>query len=251
MAIDLSKHQDLTFEDFRRRAQDPTLSEFEKIAFPDAYREGYGDAIFTDIRRKLSNLERPRQTVLDIGPGCSDLPRLMIALCRDRGHTLVLVDSAEMLALLPDEPFIVKVPAYFPDDCPQLFEQYGGRIDALLTYSVLHSVFTEGNVYRFFDKTLSLLVDGGQALIGDIPNVSKRKRFFNSPNGVRYHQRFMQTDEPPTVRFNVLEPEQLDDAVLLSLIMRARAAGFDGYLHAQADDLPLANRREDLLICKP
>lgn len=251
MALDLSKHTDLTFEAYRRRAQDPTLSEYEKIAFPNVYREGYGSAIFTDIRRKLTNLEEPGQTVLEIGPGCSEPARLMIALCREKGHTLVLVDSAEMLALLPDEPFIVKVAAYFPDDCAALFEQYDGKIDVLLSYSVLHSVFAEGNVYRFVDRALGLLADGGQALIGDVPNVSKRKRFFSSANGARYHKAFMQTDEPPTVEFNVPEPEQIDDAVLFSLVMRARAAGFDGYILAQAIDLPLANRREDLLFCKP
>jgi hypothetical protein len=176
---------------------------------------------------------------------------MMIGLCRDKGHTLVLVDSAEMLALLPNEPFIVKVAAYFPDGCPQLFENYGGKVDVALSYSVLHSVFAEGNVYRFVDQALRLLTDGGQCLIGDIPNVSKRKRFFSSANGVAYHKRYMQTDEPPQVRFNVPEPEQIDDAVLFALLMRARAAGFDSYIHAQSDDLPLASRREDLLFCKP
>ena len=42
--------------------------------------------------------------VLDVGPGCSDLPRLLIDLCRQQRHHLLLCDSAEMLAHLPDEP---------------------------------------------------------------------------------------------------------------------------------------------------
>ena len=61
----------------------------------------------------------------------------------------------------------------------------------------------------------------------------------------------MKTDEIPEVNFNVLEPGQIDDAVILSIIMRCREAGFNAYWLRQADDLPMANRREDILIRKP
>ncbi len=248
---DYNRFKHVRFDDFRKMAQDPSLSEYEKIGFPDSYRAGFGEAIFADIRAKLTNLDQPQQTVLDIGPGCSDLPRLMIERCRVQGHTLILVDAQEMLDLLPDEPFIVKIPAYYPDGCPQLFEAYAGRINVINAYSMVQIVFSEGNLYRFFDLSLGLLAEGGQMLIGDIPNISKRKRFFSSENGVRFHQHFMQTTERPEVAFNTLENEQIDDAVLLSLLLRARAAGFDGYLLPQNADLPMANRREDLLIAKP
>jgi hypothetical protein len=88
-------------------------------------------------------------------------------------------------------------------------------------------------------------------LIGDIPNVSKRRRFFSSPAGREYHRRFTGSDEPPEVTFNAVEPEKIDDAVLLGLVARARAAGCDAYLVPQADELPMANRREDLLVVRP
>jgi len=248
---DLDRFKHVRFEDFRRMAQDPTLSEYEKIAFPDSYRAGYGEAIFADIRRKLTHLDRREQTVLEIGPGCSDPARLMIDLCRQQRHRLILVDAPEMLALLPDAPFILKIAAYFPDECPQLFADNAGQIDVINCYSLLHIIFGEGNIYRFFDQALSLLAAGGQFLIGDIPNISKRKRYFSSEKGIQFHQEFMQAGEKPSVQFNTLEPEQIDDAVLLSLLLRARAAGFDSYLLPQHDDLPMASRREDLLICKP
>jgi hypothetical protein len=38
---------------------------------------------------------------------------------------------------------------------------------------------------------------------------------------------------------------------MMALIMRARSAGFDGYVVPQAPNLPMANRREDILILKP
>ncbi len=232
-------------------AQDASLSPNEKIGFPDSYRAGYGEAMFADIRRKLTQLERAGQIVLDIGPGCSDLPHLMIDLCREKNHTLILVDAPEMLDQLPDAPFVVKIPAYFPDGCPQLFADYAWRVNAMLSYSVLHHVFAEGNIFRFLDQSLTLLANEGQFLIGDIPNVSKRKRFFSAETGVRFHQNFMQTTDTPEVAFNQLEPDTIDDSAVFGLMLRARLAGFDSYLLPQAGDLPMANRREDLLFVRP
>ena len=249
--VDYSRFQHLTFESFKKLARDNTLSQYERIGFPDSYRKGQEGAIFEDITYKLSNLRKTNQTVLDIGPGCSDLPMMLIELCRQHGHKLLLVDSQEMLDHLPDEPFITKVPSYYPHECPWLFDEYAGKVDVILTYSVLHYVFAEGNLFDFLDRSLGLLAEGGEMLIGDIPNISKRKRFFSSQSGIRFHQQFMGTEETPKVTFNTLEAGTVDDAVILSIVMRSRYAGLDAYLLPQVDDLPMANRREDILIRRP
>jgi hypothetical protein len=241
----------LSYAAFRKLAQDESLSEYEKIGFPDSYRKGYGEAIFADICAKLPKLAVPKQTVLEIGPGCSEVPRLLIESCRQQEHTLVLVDAPEMLDQLPDEPFITKIPAYYPKECPQLFSEYAGRINVVVAYSVLQIAFSEGILYPFIDQTLMLLAHGAQWLIGDVPNISMRKRFFSSPNGVRFHQQFMRTTDAPEVTFNVPEGGQIDDAVVTGLLLRCRAAGFDSYLLPQPQTLPMANRREDLLVLKP
>src|SRR4051812_40765185 len=99
----------LSFNDFRRMAKDDSLSRYEKIGFPNAYRQGKEEAIFQDICRKLPLLKDKQKIVLDIGPGCSQLPSMLIDLCRQNSHTLILVDSEEMLSQLPDEPFIKKI----------------------------------------------------------------------------------------------------------------------------------------------
>lgn len=248
---DYSRFANLGFDDFRRLAADSSKSQFEKIGFPDAYRQGKEPIIFQDICHKLLNLGRRNQTVLDIGPGCSDLPRLMIDLCEQQGHTLVLVDSAEMLAHLPDAPFLTKVAARYPQECLWLFEKYARAVDVILTYSVLHYIFAEGNLFDFLDRSLALLADGGELLLGDIPNISKRKRFFSSPRGIEFHQNFTGTDEIPEMKFNQLEMGAIDDSVIASILLRSRGAGFDAYWLPQADELPMANRREDVLITKP
>ena len=249
-AEDYKRFADLTFDDFRRLAKDDTLSPYERIGFPVSYREGKEEAIFADINAKLPSLAGRGKVVLDVGPGCSGLPVMLTELCRAQGHTLLLVDSEEMLARLPDEPFAKKIAGYYPR-CEGLFEEYGGRVDAILCYSVLHYVFAESNVWDFLDSSLALLADGGEMLIGDVPNVSKRRRFFASPAGVKFHQEFTGTDSTPEVAFNRVERMQIDDAVVLSLLMRARAAGCDAYVLPQRADLPMANRREDILIRKP
>jgi hypothetical protein len=244
------RHGNLTFDDFRKMAQDTSLSKYEKIDTPNSYREGQEELIFQSIVANLPSLNGSGKVVLDIGPGCSDLPQMMVDLCRERGHTLLLADSEEMLAHLPDGDFIRKFPAQFPQ-CDQLFQDFTSRVDVVLVYSVLHYVFIEGNVWDFLDRSLELLAEGGEMLIGDIPNISKRHRFFSSTNGIRFHQQFMNTQSLPEVQFNTLERQKIDDSVIMALLTRARNQGFDAYLLPQHQGLPMANRREDVLIKRP
>src|SRR5688572_13757193 len=89
---DYERFADLTFEDFRRMATDGSLSKYEKIGFPDSYRAGAENEIFEDIVAKSPALGAKNKTALDIGPGCSDLPRLLIAFCARQDHELLLVD---------------------------------------------------------------------------------------------------------------------------------------------------------------
>ena len=244
---DLERFDGLTFADFRRMARDETLSQYEKIGFPDSYRAGAEDAILADIVSKLPKLDARGGRVLDIGPGCSGLPRMLIELCGRNSHELVLVDSPEMLDALPDAPHVVKVTGAFPTARPAP----PGGYDAILAYSVLHYVFAEASVFAFLDAALELLAHGGALLLGDVPNVSKRRRFFASPAGVEFHKRFMGTDDPPVVEYDRAQPDRIDDSVVLGLVARARGAGCDAYVVPQAADLPLANRREDILVIKP
>jgi hypothetical protein len=243
-------YANIGFEDFRRLASDPSLSKYEKIGFPDSYRSGHEPVIFADICTKLTNLDLNGQNVADIGPGCSDLPMLLINHCRARNDQLHLIDSTEMLAHLPDDPIVLKHPGLFPN-CPDFIEQHQAKLDAILCYSVLHYVLLDVAFFRFIDLSLSLLAPKGQFLIGDIPNISKRKRFFSSETGIRFHQKFMNTADEPEVQFNNIEHDQIDDAVVMAILQRARAQGFDAYVLPQNAALPMANRREDILITRP
>lgn len=238
------------FEDFRRLAVDKTLSKYERIGFPDSYRKNFEEKIFADILSKLTNLNADNKCILDIGPGCSDLPTMLIDLCRAHKHKLMLVDNQEMLDLLPNDSFIEKIAAPYPN-CPELITQYQGTVDIILCYSVLHYILIDTAFFRFLDASLSLLAPNGQMLIGDIPNISKRKRFFASETGVHFHRKFMKTEDSPVVSFNQIEHDQIDDSIVMLLLQRARAQGFDAYVLPQNPLLPMANRREDILITRP
>lgn len=245
-----NRFANLTYEDFRRFAKDTTMSQYERIGFPDSYRKGKEGDILRDIRQKLPALDNTNKIIVDIGPGCSDLPRMLMEHCGFQKHCLYLIDSKEMLDLLPDHDVVTKVAARFPE-CAEICDALARKVDVILSYSVLQYALEGISFWRFLDSAVALLADGGRFLIGDLPNVSKRKRFFASNSGRSFHMNFTGSNELPDVQFNSLEPGQIDDAVVLAILSRYRAAGYDTYILPQLESAPMSNRREDILICKP
>lgn len=241
---------DLTFDKFRELAGDKEISRHAKVGFPDDYREGKEEAIFSDICSKLPILNASNKTILEIGPGCSGLPVMLAELCQLKSHKLLFVDSPEMLGLLPEWSHVEKLPGRYPA-VSYLFDKYTNKVDVIIAYSVIQYVFAESNLWDFLDRSLALLAAGGEILFGDIPNMTMRKRFFASAAGVECHRDYTQSDELPDIRFNQLEPGQMDDSVVFAILTRARAQGFHAWVIPQSSALPMANRREDILIRRP
>ncbi len=241
--------KDIGFDDFRRMACDPNLNNFEKIGFPSFYREGQEPKIFQEILRHCPILTETKKTVIDIGPGCSDLPKLLMKLAEANGHELFLIDSEEMLTNLPNSN-CRKIAGRFPNDVWHELQQLVNKTDVIICYSVLHYVFRDENLFNFLDRAVSLLKSKGIFFIGDIPNKSKRNRFFSSDVGIEFHKQFMNTNQSPDVHWNTLETSEIDDAIIFSILQRYRGAGCEVYIVPQATDLPMANRREDVLIIK-
>jgi len=239
---------DLTFDKFKTLAKDDSLSIYEKIGFYNKFREFYEQIIFEDIISKLTNFKKKNQTIVDIGAGCSKLPIHIIDWCKKQQHTLILIDSKEMLDLLPDEDFIIKIPGKFPTDFNDFLEDYKGKVDVLLCYSVFHYIYEELPYMAFIDHSVELLAPEGQFLLGDLPNYDKRDRFFNSPNGIKFHQENNNTKEKPKIDRYAIRHNTIDDAVIFSILTRCRNTGLEAYLLPQNKELPMANRREDILI---
>lgn len=241
----------LGFEDFRDMALDASLSEHERIGFPDAFRQGFEDAIWRDIVGKAPAISAAGARVLDIGPGCGPLPKTLIAQAEKRDQRVVMIDHQEMLAQLPESPALTKIAGRFPDVLATAGGVAPDGFDAILAYSVLQIVILDANPFAFVDAALALLRPGGQLLLGDIPNVSKLRRFLASAAGAEHHKAYMRTAAPPSVPPFAIPTDRIDDGLLLGLAARARLAGFDAYILPQDRQLPLANRREDLLIARP
>lgn len=237
------------YEAFRERARDPSLSLNEKCGFAEVFRSGQSDSIFADISSKLTAFAKPGVKILDIGAGCSDLALHIVETTGRNGQFLTAIDSPEMLSLLPDSPHLTKIEGRFPD-CIKAAAQPLGPFHAILAYGVVQVVYSEGNLFSFVDSAVQLLQDQGRFLIGDISNTTMRKRFMVSAAGKAYHKIYYAHLPEPEVVFNRLEPGEIDDGVILGLIARMRGAGFNAFVLPQAPDLPMANRREDILITK-
>jgi len=247
----MNDYDGYNYEKFKELAKDSSISIYEKIGFPDSYRKGVEEKIFEDILNKIPLMKEKRELkVLDIGSGCSDLQKYISQYCKEKGHKLFLSDSKEMLDLNENEPNIIKIPGLFPNTAQEINDKSGG-VDVIICYSVFHYIFVDSNVWYFLDCLLKLLNNGGQVIIGDIPNVSKRKRFFASDNGIKFHQEFMKTTDKPKVEFNCIEEGKIDDSLLMSVVLKCQNSGFDAYILPQPKELPFSNRRDDLIIRKP
>jgi len=243
----------LDYEGFRKLAVNKDLSQFERIGFPDNYRDGHEGAIFNDIRTKLPKLDGTGYVILDIGPGCSDLPKMLITHCETHGHHLTLADSAEMLELLPNssaEQKVDKIPGRFPDTANKIRSTLG-QADVILCYSVIQYAVAEDILNLFFDSALDLLAEGGEMLIGDLPNASMRKRFFSSNSGQAFHYAFSGKENVAVSGIEESEEGKINDEIIFELLSRARATGSHAFVVPQPDELPMANRREDILIKRP
>lgn len=244
--LELSKKR-MIFDTFKEMASNSNLSKYEKIGFPDNYRAGYEKNIFDNMYNILK-LGRNNITIFDIGCGCSELPNLIMENALQHNQFLYLIDSSEMLAHLPNDKNIIKVAAKFPDEIN--LDKFKNSVDAIVLYSVFQHIILEMNPFYFIDQALSLLKEGGRFFIGDIPNISKRNRFFASNTGLKFHQEYTNSDTRPPFMFNTLIEEKPDDSLVFAILNRYRSAGYETYLLEQPDNLPMANRREDILIVK-
>src|SRR3954451_22221614 len=139
-----ARFAELSFDDFRRLANDEQLSPYERIGFPDDYRKGYERAIFEDIGHKLGAIgSGSGSVVVDIGPGCSELPQMLRTTCEEHDHQLVFVALPEMLEHHADGPGLRKIPGRFPEVAAEL-DALRGAAAAVLAYSVLQYVFEDG-----------------------------------------------------------------------------------------------------------
>jgi len=235
------------FDYYKEKATDENLTTTEKVGRYLKQAENELN-IFEDIKEKLPALNQEGALIIDIGCGCSDPVKKLINHSHQVKNNLVLVDSDEMLALLPDSNNITKVATQFPDK--DFVEKYQGKADAIIVYSVFHCVYLESDFIMFVDSLVKLLNNGGSLLLADLPNATKKKRFLSSDEGKAFHKAWSGDDQDPEVNWNQFEAGSLDDSLVMMLMARYRQMGYETYLLPQNKQLPFSNTREDLLVRK-
>jgi len=238
----------LKFDQFKELARNESLSSREKVGYNDIHREDKEENIFPDVCTKL-NLDSSSGPILDIGCGCSRPVLDLIKYTESVNRELFLIDSKEMLDNLPEGNY-KKISGEFPKGCEDFLEKHTGKIDHIVTYGVAQVVFVHSNLIEFLDTALSLLKAQGKLLIADIPNISKKKRFFDSPFGIKFHQEWSKSNDVPIVKWNHLEPGEMDDSIVFMILQRYRSMGYETYLLPQHDGLGMNKTREDILIVK-
>lgn len=128
------------------------------------------------------------------------------------------------------------------------------RYSVIIAYGVVNYMTSAIELNAFVDKAVSLLTPGGRLLIGDLPNVDRKKRFLDSATGRAFNDDWKrQMERSATGR--VLpeldaDPDLLlfNDEVVLGLLLRYRSKGCDAFVLPQPPDLPFGHTREDVLI---
>ena len=129
----------------------------------------------------------------------------------------------------------------------------------ILSYSVLHTMPDIQTLYQFVDKVLELLHPCGKALLGDMANIDKKKRFLDTQAGKRFQKTWdkLRTETTQEHEMSDFHNDEditavvLTDDVVLKLIQYIRNKGFHAYLLDQPQNLPFGHTREDLLIVGP
>jgi cyclopropane fatty-acyl-phospholipid synthase-like methyltransferase len=238
------------FENYARRAESP-LSFTSRSGRYRCQQDGEKRAI-VDIASKLALA--PTDNLLDIGCGAGNLTIPLSFLV----HSTTGVDHPRVVEALrerlTDGSVSVIGGSFLEIDVP-------GSYQKILMYGVVSCLRDVDEVARFVDKAAGLLAPGGRLLVGDIPNVDKKRRFADSPAGRRFQAEWDALMADPD---NVREVEwarehlpaagetvQFDDAVVLGLVQRFRGNGLDVYCLPQPPDLAFGHTREDLLIERP
>lgn len=238
----------LSYSTFKMMAKDHNLTKNEKIGFPKIYRDNLDEVIFNDMLKKIPNLNKANQTILDIGCGCGTLIDLLLKHCNKMQSTIHLNDSKEMLSLLPDGSDIIKWNGKFQDNS-LMHNTLHHKLDVIICYSVFQYIINDISTKKFINLLKPLLKPGGQVIIGDIPNFSSKLRFLNTKEGKEYYKNVNPSILKNNYKFSKNE-KKIDDRLIIKFLSLSKDISFNAWLMPQVPQLPLSNRRDDIIIEK-
>jgi ubiquinone/menaquinone biosynthesis C-methylase UbiE len=225
----------------------------------EPHHSGLAKIIWADITRKISL--KPNSKVLDIGCGFGEVTELCLKEGLSLNLELHLVDIPEAISRIRTEmsskiyPEVVFWDKIFPETIN--LPSFPSLFNTVLAYSVLH--YTDKPEY-FIERAVSLLADGGQLLLGDLPNVHKKGRFLSSYFGRAFDAAYkgLNLNDVPFYKNHddfyeqcTNQNKKINDNLISNTIKKYRKRGYHVYVLSQSEKLPFSYTREDLLICKP
>ena len=206
--------------------------------------------IFEDIKEKL-NLN-DKNNILDIGCGCGSVVNTTIDYIQKENKQLYLNDSGKVLSqiikTIDNKSNIKFIEGKFPD----LDLEKNIKFDAIILYSIIHYIDKE-NIFNFLDSILDRLEFGGALLIGDIPNINKKRRFNNSQFGKSFNLQWGKNLKScyTSDNYPVLDLSHFNDSLIIEIVKYIRAKGtFNAYILPQSSNLPVSYIRDDILVEK-
>ncbi len=231
-----------SFENYGRRARLGITSTEMSGRYPS--QEVAERRILFDVANKLDI--GPEDSVLDIGCGVGLLSGPL-------SHVVASVTGV-------DHPGVVDVlrarcpgVEVIPGDFREL-DLGARRFTKIVMYGVVQNLPDEGEVVSFLRKALDHLHPGGRLLVGDLPNVDKKRRFQSTEFGADFEAMWARHDGSASmIDENDLLPEsrriEFTDAIVASVFQQVRGWGYDAFVLPQPEHLPWGFTREDLLIC--
>ena len=187
--------------------------------------------------------------LLDIGCGTGAITIPLVSQVKN----LDVIDHAKVVeALLARAPETDAIYPYMGDFLSFRVPRY---FDKVLIYSVVHYLTDEAEVLEFLRKAYGLLRPGGKMLVGDIPNVDRKRRFESSQFGAAFSKAWASRENGGNEFFDAIEADEnrvaFDDAMIRRLIKDLGLRGRDYRVMAQPSAMPFGHTREDILITRP
>ena len=114
------------------------------------------------------------------------------------------------------------------------------KFEKILSYSVIHCLNTEKEVFEFIDKIISLLKPNGRALIGDIPNKNKLNRFLSSKKEKEFQKEWENKKQKLGLNKLLLEIIYqktlnllVNDILILKILNHMRKKSYNAYIYDQ------------------
>lgn len=200
------------------------------------------------ISDTIQKLElKPTDNVLDIGSnvGSMSIPISYLV------NSVTCIDSPNLTKFIQEKK-IDNINLLSGDF---LEVEIDNKFDKILVYGVLNCL-NEIDLYKFIDKCLTILNPGGILLFGDIPNISKKKRYLDkyqtneekeSWNELISKEDFSHLQEIP--KYNSENKIAIfDDDIILNMVKYIRNKDFNCYIINQKENLPFNKTREDIIV---